>query len=454
MKVKLKLFLLIFIFVSYIYSAFEYIDISARTNGLAGAFVGLSDDLSSIIYNPAGLRQVLVKTVSFSYLAPYVGLPDISLGLFNLSYAHPLQNIGTFGLNFISYNAMNVYSENSVFLTYSSKLNDFMEDLQTEIYTGINLKFLSHAYSWDEETKNLANFLGDNVITKASSASGFSLDIGSIIRLGKVVYWGFSLSNLIPVDVGIYYKDVVPSVLRTGISFRSPIENNNLIEKLNVNCDVSYRMQEWGSLSDRLNLHSGVEIYFKKINVIARTGINLNNFSLGMSYYKNISQAKNMNLALHYSFSLPFRISDNYGNHNLTLVYEFGAPITEKKKEVIEEKIKVREELLEEIFKEEPKAQPQQELKKDILQQTTTQIKQEPLQQGTTQQPQQQIQQDTTIKPETKQTPLQESATQQIEKKQEQPKKEKKQKSKEKIDENVDEEIMKKLLEMEKEGGN
>lgn len=453
MKIKLSSLILILIF-SYSYSAFEYIDTSARTNGLTGAFVALSDDLSSIVYNPAGLRQVLVKTLSFSYLAPYIGLPDISLGLFNLSYAHPLENIGTFGFNFVNYNAMNVYTENSVFLTYSSKLNDFMEDLQTEIYTGVNLKFLSHSYNWDEETKNLAKFLGDNVITKSNNASGFSLDIGSIIRLGKVVYWGFSISNLIPANLGIYYNDVVPSILRTGISFRRPIENNNLIEKLNINCDVSYRMQEWGTFSDRLNLHSGVEIYFKQINVIARTGINLNNFSLGMSYYKNISQAKNMNLVLHYSFSLPFRISDNYGNHNLTLVYEFGAPITEKKKEVIEEKIKLKEELLEEIFKEEQKEQPQQELKKDILQQTTIQIKQEPLQQGTTQQPQQQIQPNTLIQPETKQTPLQGSATQQMEQKQEQPKKDKRQRSKEKTEENVDEEIMKKLLEMEKEGGN
>ncbi len=457
MKLNNRILLLILvIFVPYIYSAFQYVDPSARTNGLSGAFVGLADDLSSIVYNPAGLRQLLVKTVSLSYLSIYTGLPDISLGLFNLSYAHPVENIGCFGFYFLNYNAAGVYNENLISLTYSSKLNDFLEDLQTEIYTGINLKFLFHSYNWDEETKNLANFLNDPVITKSNSPSGFSLDIGSIIRLGKIVYWGFSYSNLIPVNLGIYYEDIVPSQLKTGLSFRKPIEDNDVLEKLNINCDISYRMQDWGNLSDRLNLHTAAEIYFKQIDIVTRAGINLDSFSLGVSYHRNLSQTKNMELTLHYSFSIPFRISDNYGSHNITLVYGFGKPISEKKKEVIEEKIKVKEELLEEIFKEE-KEQPKQELKKELLQPTTAQIIQEPLQQQTTQQIQQEVKPQQEIKPQdtiqqSEKQELQQGTTQQM---QQQPtKKDKKQKSKEKAEENIDDEIMKKLLELEKEGGN
>ncbi|MEN3014358.1 MAG: hypothetical protein ABDH23_07105 [Endomicrobiia bacterium] len=429
---KLNITLLTLTLISFTYfsfSAFQHIDSSARTNGLAGGFVGLADDLSAVFYNPAGLRQVLVKTVNISYSLPYVGLPVEGLSLAGIGYLHPIEALGCLGLNYVHFGAGNLYKENLVYLFYSNKLNDFFESLATEIYTGINFKFLSHSYILDEEAKKLAEYLGDPVLTKGTSASAFTLDIGCLIRLGRITYLGFSFNNVIPANVGIYYEDIVPQDIKTGISFRKPLEDNKIINRFNINCDISYRAQTWGDFSDRFNFHTSLELYFKRFPIILRSGINLNNISLGASYSKNISKNKNMNLDFHYSFSLPFRITDNYGIHNISLYYSFGSPITEKKKEIIEQKIKVKEELLEEIFKEEtPQQQPPQELKKDLLKSTTIQTEQ-----PETEPPQ--IKQELT--PQTTHQPSIQL---------------KKEKSKEIKEESVEDDIMKKLLELEKEG--
>ncbi|MCS7231295.1 MAG: hypothetical protein RMJ67_04070 [Elusimicrobiota bacterium] len=435
---KNKFILLIMFVFSYssLFCAFQYIDTSARAKGLAGAFVALADDVSAILHNPAGLRQILVKTVYFSYSLPYLGLPIDALNLVGLSYLHPIASIGCFGFNYTYFGAGNVYKENLVCLSYSNKLNDFFEDLSTEIYTGINLKILSHSYILDKEAQQLVEYLGDPVLTKGISATAFTLDLGSIIRLGRIVYLGFSFNNLLPADVGIYYEDIVPQELKTGLSFRRPFEDNEIISKLNVNCDISYRAQTWGELSDKLNFHTSLEMYFRNFPITLRTGVNLDNFSLGVSYLRNISKTKNMNLEIHYSFSLPFRIVDNYGNHNISLVYNFGQPIIEKKKEAIEEKIKIREEIIEEIFKEEkPQQSPPQELRKDLIESTTSQIKTQ----------QESIESQQLTPPTTSQQLIEP-------KKQDSQLKKEKDKTKKTKEENIEDDIMKKLLELEKEG--
>lgn len=442
-KQLIMLILTIQLLICFSFCAFNYLDISARANGLSGGFVGLADDISAILYNPAGLRQLPVKTVSFSYSIPYAGLPLESLNLAGISYSHPLSRIGCFGFNFIHFSAANLYKENLVYLTYSNKLNDFFDVLFTEIFTGINLKFFTHSYLLDRESQQLAEYLGDPVFTKGNTASAFSIDIGSIIRLGRIVYLGFSFINIIPANVGIYYEDIVPQNIKTGISFRKPMEDNEIISRFNINCDISYRTQSWGDLSDKFNFHSSAEIYFRYFPLSIRSGINLDSFSLGASYLKNISKAKNMNLELQYSFSLPFRLTDNYGSHTISLVYTFGTPIVEKKKDIIEEKIKIKEELLEEIFKEETKPQksePPQELNKELLESATDTMKtpaeeksKEEAQQLT---PQTTIQQ--TIQQPSQKTKSEKKKSEKIDKK-----------SKE---ENVEEDIMKKLLELEKEG--
>lgn len=402
-----------------LYCAFVNQNVFARVTALSEAYVGLADDVSSIVFNPAGLRQVLVKTLSVSYYKHYVGIPGMNFSSSNLTYAHPLQNIGVFGLSFSLFDALGVYKENVLYLTYSNKLNDYIEGLDTEIYSGLTLKFLSHSYNLDEETKQIAESLSDPVFTKNFSASAFTLDLGSIIRLGKIVYLGISILNILPANVGIYYEDIVPFESRMGVSFRKQIDSS-IIKKLNLNCDISYRAQEWGEMKDRLNLCSSVETYLYE-SFVLRSGINFNNFSLGISYLKEF---KNMKLEFLYSFSLPFRLADNFGSHNISVLYSFGRPIVEKKKEVIEEKIKVKEEILKEIFKEEEvekKEETEKEEKKEIkVQEEQKEIIQEPLQPSATEQPQ--------IKP-----------TQTKDKKD----------KKEIKEEELEEDIMKKLLELE-----
>jgi len=405
----------------------------ARTSGLAEAYVGLADDVASIVFNPAGLRQVLVKTLSLSYYSYYIGLPGMNFYSSNLTYSHPLQNIGVFGFSFTFFDALGMYRESLVYLTYSNKLNDYFEGLDTEIYSGLNFKFLTHSYNLDEESKQLAENLSDPVFTKSFSASAFTMDLGTIIRLGKIVYLGISFLNVIPANVGIYYEDFVPFESKVGISFRKPLESS-ILKKLNLNCDISYRAQDWGEMKDKLNFGTSVETYLYE-SFVLRGGINFNKFSLGVSYLKEF---KNMKLEFLYSFSLPFRLADNFGSHNITVLYSFGKPIVEKKKEVIEEKIKVKEEILKEIFKEEEEEKKEeievQEQKEniEIFKEKEEEKKEEIEVQEQKENIQESLQPSTIEQPQVEPTPT----------------KDKKDK-KEIKEEELEEDIMKKLLELE-----
>jgi hypothetical protein len=72
--VKMLLFILL---PSFIYAAgrvdadFLRVEPSARTSGLSGAFCGVADDLSAVIFNPAGLVQIKRTAISLTHFASF-----------------------------------------------------------------------------------------------------------------------------------------------------------------------------------------------------------------------------------------------------------------------------------------------------------------------------------------------------------------------------------------------
>jgi hypothetical protein len=77
--------------------SFLKIDVSARSTGMGGAFVGLSDDESALYFNPAGLIQIEQKSFFLTY-NNY--LSDIQSGF--LGYVHPYSENTRLGVS-ISY---------------------------------------------------------------------------------------------------------------------------------------------------------------------------------------------------------------------------------------------------------------------------------------------------------------------------------------------------------------
>ena len=75
-------------------------EVSARASALSGAFVGMTGDIHSLFYNPAGLIGIQNKTFGFTYLDYTL---DFQAG--NLIFAAPvgIHNKYALGVNFIDY---------------------------------------------------------------------------------------------------------------------------------------------------------------------------------------------------------------------------------------------------------------------------------------------------------------------------------------------------------------
>ena len=69
--------IIIILLPSFIYAAgrvdadFLRVEPSARTSGLSGAFCGVADDLSAVIFNPAGLVQLKHTSISLTHLSSF-----------------------------------------------------------------------------------------------------------------------------------------------------------------------------------------------------------------------------------------------------------------------------------------------------------------------------------------------------------------------------------------------
>ena len=306
-----KIIIIIFVYTAFLntftYSAFKNYGWSTRATGMGGVFTAISDDSSSIFYNPAGTSKLENPDVGIMYAKPYAGLENVSLGLMSLSYAHPLKNIGTFGLGITDY-GNNLYKENMIMIEYSRKIYDKNKIKANNLSAGLNLKQLSHKYKWDADTIKRAEEYGDPVILAGSSKSTFTGDIGFLYNINSVSF-GLSALNINQPDVGLYIEDKVPVELRLGSLFRF---KNNTITGL----DVSYRNQEWGETAEKLNIYIGGERWFSKNKFALRIGTNKQDASFGSSLNQKMGK---LLLRLDYAFVWSLTIGDNFGTHRLSI---------------------------------------------------------------------------------------------------------------------------------------
>ncbi|MBU0501964.1 MAG: hypothetical protein KJ811_01800, partial [Candidatus Margulisbacteria bacterium] len=269
----------------------------ARTLGMGKSFVGLSDDISSIFLNPAGLANIdrwQITSMSgklleeFNYVS-ISGLYPTNFGNFGVAYvrsdiggafpttieaasdpADPIFIIDT------NQDPMSYYN-NLFILSYGEKLEKFfmLPVLNNvgdrfpwfkQINFGANLKFFA------------VNLTGDHITQ--GSASGTEIDLGF---QGKPLTWlslGANVQNLLPTTMGgkLHYEtgwdENYPAVLKLGAATNlfGPEESLLQLGQHNVKLltDLDYEI----SRSDTIPtlLHLGVE--WKPIDLIAiRAGI-------------------------------------------------------------------------------------------------------------------------------------------------------------------------------------
>ena len=221
--------------------AFVDIGFGAKPVGLGGAFVGLADDVNSVIWNPAGLSNVHSKQVSFTYTR--------QLNLINYHYlaaAMPLSSESGIGIAVIG-SGDKALREYTLQTSYGQKLYNFYvgASFKVRFATFGNNKLSESDYvifEPDEISEGLSNQVkGD--------AFGVGLDLGLLYKIQEKVtvglllkdiyspvYWNSSNDNPVNKPQGSY-DELVPFEAILGSSI-------HIIDELLVTADYAPAIYE------------------------------------------------------------------------------------------------------------------------------------------------------------------------------------------------------------------
>ncbi|MFH1368686.1 MAG: hypothetical protein ABII64_06145 [Elusimicrobiota bacterium] len=299
----------IFLLPSTVCAAFKDGGWGTRPLGMGGAFTALADDANSQLYNPAGIWQVEDFEATFMNAKLFTGLDRVDLGMNYFSAVMPVDDKVSVGILWANLYSQDQYREDTFALSGAFSVTN-------KLNVGVNLKNLSHAYTLDIRTVN------DAVFASGNSKSAFALDGGAqytVLETEKRrTILGLAVKNMNQPDVGLKTKDTVPAEIRAGLAavFQGKVIVSPALE-------VSYRNQEWGSDSDKINVHAGCETEFFNKLFAARAGANMNEITIGLGYAPRIGGAETR---IDYAFIIPLAIKETSGSHRVSLTLRFLPP--------------------------------------------------------------------------------------------------------------------------------
>ena len=163
---------------------FLKIGVGARASGMGETAVGISDDVNSIYWNPAGLGTLTDKEVSFLYTK---WLDDMSYQYFLGAYPVKLKNFPTQTIGVAAYNLSYGNIQGADYegaKTEKIKANDLafcLSDgfaIAENLYTGLSVKYISEAL----DTKKATAIAGDAGIFYKSDLLGGDMGFGLSAR--------------------------------------------------------------------------------------------------------------------------------------------------------------------------------------------------------------------------------------------------------------------------------
>jgi hypothetical protein len=195
----------------------------ARTAGMSNVFAGISDDVNSIIYNPAGLSSLRNTVISFTHFASFA---DNNTEF--LASAFPLGN-GKYGC---------IGAGVTVDYTFDFPYYDDYGDQHGNVDNYDMVATASYAYpiyTWLAAGVNLKYFYSKLYLY---SKSGFAADIGLLCSLGKNpdTYAGLVVQNIGTESAFISVVDPLPANLKAGMGIKMKIGD---AAKLTLGLDVN-----------------------------------------------------------------------------------------------------------------------------------------------------------------------------------------------------------------------
>lgn len=274
---------------------FENYTEGGRVLGMGGAFVGLADDVYSVVYNPAGLANVKGIRVNANY-QPKFAFEDISKMNFLAS-----MNLGliTVGMNFYQLGQDGGLKMQKIGLGIGMGFKDvkFGPISNLKVGLGLNLYMMSvegyYPYAGEDFSDNPMAISGGigflfNIFTDKLSVGGYYNDINS----PAISFY----------DSGD--GDNIKANFRIGASY--------LVNKyFRLSADYLFRDSDVGGLAAD-NFFAGAEIYFYN-SVALRFGFDEGKMTLGMGVKSgmldfNVATRVEKNLTMYYQFDITMKI--------------------------------------------------------------------------------------------------------------------------------------------------
>ncbi len=256
----------------------------ARAMGMGRAFCGLSDDLSAIYFNPAGLTQLRSGQMTAMTSNLFEGTFYNFLG-----FGHPTQRAGVLGLGVVLLHSGKLEETN----IRQETLGEFKDSRQCilvsyarrafpKISYGANLKLVSQQLSSYQDT-------------------GIGMDGGLLLTTYENLSFGLTLKNIVPPILRLKNDDEkFPFSIHTGLGAR--MLDNNLIFSLDVN----------KTLGQSLQAQIGGEYLIQKRTIALRIGVDNSGLNAGFG----IKRGK-------YGVDYAFGTQDIGTSHRVSLTWLF-----------------------------------------------------------------------------------------------------------------------------------
>ena len=176
--------------------------VTARTIGLGGAFVGVADEASAVVWNPAGLALLVPNELRFETARLF---EDTSINAFN--FAVPGNKLPSFGLSIVSLSSGNFEKTNEL----NDPLGTFKEGetayifsmakaINTRLAVGTNVKLAR---------QSVEDFTG----------TGVGFDVGGLYNVTPAIKVGVAVLNIGGPNITLRdTKETYPIEFRAGFS--------------------------------------------------------------------------------------------------------------------------------------------------------------------------------------------------------------------------------------------